>query len=115
MKYALLLMGHIDDPRCGDDSGATPEEFFAFDTEITDAGVVVTSFALEDPEHGAIVGTDDGGERVVSAAPLAEVREFVGGGYIIDVANIDEAIAWAKRSPASAPGGHVEIRPVAPY
>ena len=31
------------------------------------------------------------------------------------VADIDEAIRWARRSPASAPGGHVEIRPVAPY
>lgn len=115
MKYALLLMGHINDPKCGEDEGASPEEFFAFDKEITDAGVVVTSFALEDPEQGAIVESDDRGERVVSSAPFAEVREFVGGGYIIDVADIDEAIAWAKRSPGSAPGGHVEIRPVAPY
>lgn len=115
MKYALLLMGHIDDPACGEDGGASPEEFFAFDKEITDAGIVVTSFALEDPEHGAIVSSDDKGERVVSSGPFAEVQEFVGGGYIIDVATIDDAIAWARKSPASAPGGHVEIRPLAPY
>lgn len=115
MKYALLLMGHVDDPACGEQGGADPEEFFAFDKEITDAGVVVTSFALEDPEHGVVVSSDERGERVVSSGPFAEVREFVGGTYIIEVANIDEAIAWARKSPASAPGGHVEIRPVAPY
>lgn len=115
MRYALLLMGHTNDPACGEDGGASPEEFFAFDKEITDAGVVVSSFALEDPEQGAMVRSDDDGERVVSSGPFAEVQEFVGGGYIIDVANIDEAIAWASKSPASAPGGHVEIRPVAPY
>lgn len=115
MKYALLLMGHVDDPACGEDGGASPEEFFAFDEEITKAGVVVSSFALEDPEHGAIVLSDDQGERIVSSGPYAEVKEFVGGTYIIEVADLDRAIMWAKRSPASAPGGHIEIRPVAPY
>ena len=71
MKYALLLMGHTDDPACGEDGGASPEEFFAFDKEITDAGVVVSSFALEDPEHGTIVRSDESGERIVSSASMA--------------------------------------------
>ncbi|MGO1544234.1 MAG: YciI family protein [Gulosibacter sp.] len=115
MKYVLLLMGHIDDPNCGEEGGADPEEFFAFDKEITDAGVVVSSFALEDPEQGVYVGSDASGERIVSNGPFAEVQEFVGGAYIIEVANVDEAIEWARKSPGSAPGGHVEIRPLAPY
>lgn len=115
MKYALLLMGHHNDPACGEDGGADPEEFFAFDKEITEAGVVVTSFALEDPEHAVSVGSDEQGQRVVTSGPFAEVAEFVGGTYIIEVATIDEAVSWAKKSPASAAGGHVEIRPMAPY
>lgn len=115
MKYALLLMGRVDDPNCGEDGGADPEEFFAFDQEITAAGVVVSSFALEDPEHVVKVETDAAGEQVVSSGPFAEVQEFLGGTYIIEAADVDEAIAWAKKSPGSKPGGHVEIRPVAPY
>ncbi len=115
MKYALMLMGHVNDPACGEEGGASPEEFFAFDREITAAGVVVSSFALEDPDQTVIVRSDDQGERIVTSGPFAEVQEFVGGGYIIDVPNVDEAIAWARKSPASAPGGHVEIRPLAPY
>ncbi|MGO1539635.1 MAG: YciI family protein [Leucobacter sp.] len=115
MKYALLLMGHHNDPACGEDGGASPEEFFEFDKEITEAGVVVSSFALEDQEHAVSVGTDTEGEKVVSSGPFAEVREFVGGAYIIEVAGIDEAIAWARKSPGSDAGGHVEIRPLAPY
>lgn len=95
--------------------GAGPAEFFAFDQEITNAGVVVSSFALEDPEHAVKVEGNAAGDRVVSSGPFAEVQEFVGGTYIIDVDNLDEAIAWAKKSPGSKPGGHVEIRPVAPY
>ncbi|UBH06074.1 hypothetical protein K8P10_001585 [Leucobacter sp. Psy1] len=115
MKYALMLMGHVNDPACGEEGGASPEEFFAFDQEITAAGVVVSSFALEDPDQTVIVRSDDQGDRMVTSGPFAEVQEFVGGGYIIDVPNVDEAIAWARKSPASAPGGHVEIRPLAPY
>ncbi|MCJ7858251.1 YciI family protein [Corynebacterium kalidii] len=118
MKYALLLMGHTDDPVCGDDGGASPEEFFEFDKEIEAAGVVLYSFALEDPEHSVIVGSDGaagGGDRVVSSGPYPEVSEFVGGGYVIDVPDLDTAVAWAKKSPASGAGGHIEIRPLAPY
>jgi hypothetical protein len=118
MKYALLLMGHTNDPDCGDDGGANPEEFFEFDKEIEAAGVVLYSFALENPENSVIVSSDDsagGDDRVVSSGPYAEVSEFVGGGYVIDVPDLDTAAAWAKKSPASGPGGHVEIRPLAPY
>lgn len=116
MKYALLLMGDKADPNCGDEGGADPAEFFAFDKEITEAGVVVTSFALEDSDDAVVVRSDDpAGNRVVTSGPFAEVKEFVGGAYIIDVDSVDDAIAWAKKSPGSAPGGYVEIRPVAPY
>lgn len=115
MKYALLLMGHHQTPDCGEEGGASPEEFFAFDEEITKAGVVVSSFALEGPDPATIVSTDERGERVVTSGPYAEVNEFVGGTYIIEVDSLEDAIMWAKKSPASAPGGHVEVREVAPY
>ena len=115
MKYALLLMGRVNDPNCGEEGGPDPEEFFKFDEIITKAGVVVSSFALEDQDQAVWVGSDTSGERVVSRGPFIETQEFVGGVYIIEVANLDEAIEWARRSPGSAPGGHVEIRPVAPY
>ena len=76
MKYALLLMGHVDDPACGEEGGASAEEFFAFDKEITKAGIVVSSFALEDER--AVVHTDDSGERVVaSSGPFAEVLSLI--------------------------------------
>ncbi|WP_025778085.1 YciI family protein [Brevibacterium sp. VCM10] len=113
MKYALLLMGRTQDPDCGEDGGADPDEFMAFDQEISEAGVVVGGFALEGPEFGVRV-SGSGSESLVTSGPFAESNEFVGGSYVIDVADIDEAIAWAKRSPA-AKTGHIEIRPVADY
>ncbi|WP_436326545.1 YciI family protein [Brevibacterium sp. FAM 27836] len=113
MKYALLLMGATQDPACGEDGGADPTEFMAFDKEISEAGVVVGGFALEGPELGVRV-SESGGECLVTSGPFAESNEFVGGSYVIEVADIDEAIAWAKKSPA-AKSGHIEIRPVADY
>lgn len=113
MKYALLLMGNIDDAECGADEGPDPSEFMAFDREINDAGIVVGGFALESPETGVRVSAT-ATDTVVTSGPFAESGEFVGGSYLIEVADIDEAIAWAKKSPGAA-SGHIEIRPIADY
>lgn len=52
-----------------------------------------------------------GGKRTVLDGPFAETREQLGGYFLIDVANLDEAIAVAGRVPG-ARKGTVEIRPV---
>lgn len=113
MKYVLPLMGNAADADCGTDEGPDPSEFMAFDEEINAAGIVVGGFALEGPETGVRVSTRDA-ETVVTSGPFAESGEFVGGSYIIEVADIDEAIAWAEKSPGSSLG-HIEIRPLADY
>ena len=113
MKYALLLMGNFDDAECGADEGPNPAEFMAFDQEINEAGVVVGSFALEGPENAVRVSTS-GADPVVTSGPFAESGEFVGGSYVLEVADLDEAIAWAKKSPGAV-AGHIEIRPVSDY
>ena len=45
--------------------------------------------------------------------PFAETKEQLGGFYLIDVADLDEALEWAKKVPI--PGGAVEVRPVMDY
>lgn len=52
-----------------------------------------------------------GGKRMVTDGPFAETREQLGGYYVIDVPNLDEAIAVASRLPPAAKGT-VEIRPI---
>lgn len=51
------------------------------------------------------------GKRLVTDGPFAETREQLGGYYLIDAANLDEAIKIAERIPA-ARWGTIEIRPV---
>ena len=47
----------------------------------------------------------------VTDGPFAETKEVLGGFYMLDVANLDEAKKWAEKIP-SAPYGSVEIRPI---
>ena len=51
------------------------------------------------------------GQQTVHDGPFAETREHLGGYYVIEVANLDEALAIAKRVPV-ADGGKVEVRPL---
>lgn len=113
MKYVLLLMGNIDDDRCGATEEAPGmEEFIAFDDELSKAGVLVGGFGLDDPETGVTVTLPSGAnEPLVTSGPYAESREYVGGTYEIDVPSIDEALHWAKKCPGVR-GGRVEIRPI---
>jgi hypothetical protein len=53
------------------------------------------------------------GEPIVSDGPFAETKEQLGGYYLLDCKDLDDALAWAKRIPM--PGGTVEVRPVMDY
>ena len=54
---------------------------------------------------------DDGGKPLVTDGPFAETREQLGGFYLLDVENLDQAIEWAHKCPA-ATYGKVELRPI---
>ena len=52
------------------------------------------------------------GEVVTSDGPYTETKEVLAGFYLLDCADLDEAIGWAARIPATWQGGQVEVRPV---
>ena len=116
MKYVLLMMGNLDADRCGEgEELTTAEDFIAFDAELEQAGVLAGGFALHGPEDGTSVTRESrDAEPVVTAGPYAESREYVGGTIILDVADLDEALAWARRCPGAI-GGRVEVRALAEY
>jgi hypothetical protein len=66
---------------------------------------------LDDPETAKTIRVR-GGERIVTDGPYAETKEQVGGYFLIDVADLDEAIAFAAKVPV-ADRASVEIRPLA--
>lgn len=112
MKYLVLLAGEAG-------SGPAPgsDEFMAMLSDfgrVTDAmaaaGVLVDSGPLQDPARATTVRVRDG-KRVVTDGPFAEIREQIGGYYVLEVTNLEEAIEWASQIP-SARYGSVEVRPL---
>ena len=55
-----------------------------------------------------------GGELVITDGPFAETKEVLGGIYLLDVADLDEAIQWAQQIPG-AWYGKIEVRPVVEF
>jgi hypothetical protein len=52
------------------------------------------------------------GETLLSDGPFAETKEVFGGFYLIDVPDLDRAVAFAARIPSVRLGGSVEVRPI---
>jgi len=112
MKYAFLL---YDDPANTNDFG-TPEmdaemqEWAAFTEALDSAGKNLGGEALLPVETATTVRVRDG-KTVTADGPFAETKETLGGFYIVEAADLDEAIEWAAKIP-NAPKGSVEIRPI---
>jgi hypothetical protein len=53
------------------------------------------------------------GERIVQDGPYADTKEQLAGFFVMDLPDLDAALAWAARSPAAS-AGSVEVRPVLP-
>jgi hypothetical protein len=52
------------------------------------------------------------GERVLTDGPFVETKEQLGGFYVLECKDLDEALDWAEKCPAAAGGGTIEVRPV---
>jgi hypothetical protein len=101
--YETAAPGTMPDP-------AAVSAMMRYNNALKDAGVLITLDGLHPPSAGARVSFA-GGEPLVTDGPFAEVKEVLGGYWMIDVASRDEAIAWARRCPASD-NEIIEIRQV---
>src|ERR1700761_1121808 len=81
-----------------------------YNEALKEAGVLITLDGLHPPSSGARVSFA-GGQPVGTAGPFTESKEVIGGYWMIEVISRDEAIAWAKRCPASN-NEVIEIRQV---
>jgi hypothetical protein len=112
MRYIALLYG---EPGAGPAPG-TPEfmemlgEFESATAAMADAGVLVDSSPLQPPQTATTVRVRDG-EMQLSDGPFAEIKEQLGGYYILDCEDLDTALRYAAAIP-SARYGSVEVRPL---
>ncbi|QEC46297.1 YciI family protein [Baekduia soli] len=108
MKYMLLL--YVPPEGRDHPDAAGMEAWFGYTRALQEAGVLVAGDALQGLEAATTVRVR-GGETLVADGPFAETKEMLGGYYLIDVPDLDAALAWAAKVP-NAPYGSVEVRPL---
>jgi hypothetical protein len=112
MKYLLLIYGDetIDANATEAEQQALMAEYDVFTNEIRERKVYESGEALH-PTSTATTVRVRGGKTLTTDGPFAETKEQLGGFYIIDCKDLDEAIEIAAKIP-NARNGSVEVRPV---
>ena len=107
MKYLCLV--YLDEKRLGE---LPDEDCVEFDQSIRASGHCIASEALESVQTATTVRMRDG-KIAVTDGPFAETKEQLAGFYMIDAADLDEAIRIASRIPPARVGS-IEVRPIRP-
>ncbi|SRR5581483_196191 len=112
MKYALTIYGDESGREGASDEEmqAVSAAYAALTREMQEKGVLVAGEGLYPTPTATTVRVRDG-DRTVTDGPFAETKEQLGGFYVLDCRDLDEAIDWAAKIPG-AQSGSVEIRPV---
>ena len=112
MKYLCLI--YDEESKMGamakSESDAFMGEYFGFTNSIKEAGKYVAGEALQ-PIHTATTVRVRNGKVTTTDGPFAETKEQLGGFYLIDAVDLNEAIQIAARIP-SARIGSIEVRPI---
>ena len=112
MQYSLMIYQTKaqfvarTDPARREANGAA---FGRFVGALQEAGVLVTTLGIEPPETAATVRPGDRSPRVQNG-PYADTKEQIGGLCVIEVPDLDAALAWAARAPFEH-CGLIEVRP----
>jgi len=113
MQYMILIYepeGCYDGPEGQAALQGIVAKHMALAGELRAKGVQKDGAGLQGVETATTIVTQ-GGQQTVHDGPFAETREHLGGYYLIDVPNLDEALAMARRVPVMD-GAKVEIRPL---
>ena len=114
MKYILLIYGNEVEnaKRTQEQTGALLKDFGAFTESIQRGGSYLGGDRLQATTAATTVRVREG-KTLTTDGPFAETKEQLGGYYLIEAKDLDEAIAIAARVPA-ARYGSVEVRPIFP-
>ena len=112
MRYALLIYANEQDwaSQTEEQSQAVNQEYMAFTKDIIDRGLMKGGEALQSTATATTVRVRDG-ETLTTDGPFAETKDQLGGFYLVDCKDLDEAIEVAARIP-DVRRGSIEIRPV---
>jgi hypothetical protein len=114
MRYLLLIYGQEPtEPPSDEVAAASHLAYAAFTADIKGRGLFQAGEALTPTSTATTVRVVDGA-TVATDGPFAETKEALGGFYLVDARDLDEAIELAARIPA-ARHGSIEVRPIWEY
>ncbi|MEQ9500675.1 MAG: YciI family protein [Deltaproteobacteria bacterium] len=112
MQYLLLIYeaeaAFAD--RTDDESKTILDGYFAFTDDLKKSGAFISSEALQPVETARSLQKRDG-KLITTDGPFAETKEQLGGFYLLEAENMDEALALAARIP-TVETGTIEVRPI---
>jgi len=111
MRY-MMLIHHDEVALANAPQKELWADYAAFNEALAKAGGQSTAGERLQPASAATTVRTEGSKTDVLDGPYADTKEQLAGYFMLDVADLDEAIAWAKRCPSSRYGS-IEIRPLA--
>ncbi len=113
MQYILLIYANEKNDPSADPANMQTviADYRAYNQAAADAGVFVAGDALTPTDTATTVRQQDG-KMLHTDGPFAETKEQLGGYYLLDCKDLDEALAWAEKCPAVLHGNTVEVRPI---
>ncbi len=115
MRFFLMLIGPEEgwEELTPEQTGEEMKLWEAYGAETVEKGVFVAAEQLDPTTAAKTVRGGRGEEPIVTDGPFAETKEQVGGFYLLECGDIDEAVEWAKKVPLLE--GAVEVRPAMDY
>jgi len=114
MQYALLI--YTEEPTEEPPAEAMAKELAGYDVftrHLQDRGAMRAGEGLQPIASATTVRVRDG-QTIATDGPFAETKEVLGGFYLVEAADLDEAIAYAAMIPGAAHGS-IEVRPIFDY
>ena len=114
MQYVLLIYGTEPTEEIPQDAmAAEMADYDIFTKHLRDRGALLAGEALQPVATATTVRVADG-RTITTDGPFAETKESLGGFYLVEAADLDEAIAYAAMIPG-ATHGSIEVRPIWAY
>ena len=103
--------GRVEEgPSAEDEMRAFGARVMALEDEMEAAGAFVFGGALHGPDAATVVSGGTGLDKVTTDGPFVEAKEQIGGFYVINAEDLDEALAWAGKV-VDAINHAIEVRP----
>ena len=112
MQYLALLYGDqtVWESLSPEEREDVYKQYGAFSEEAQQAGVIKGGNELDSTSTATTVRVR-GGEILVTDGPFAELKEALGGYFVLECGSMDDACAWAAKIPGATHGA-IEVRPI---